>query len=236
VDLYDFGAVVFDLDGVLIDSRPQMEFVFRECYREFGSGGEPPLPEFFRRMGMPLPEILRELGLPAEMSVKYREMSHGLYKQIRVVPGTHSALELLSDIGLPLGLMTGKDRARTLEILGHCGIRHFFSGIVCGDDQYPGKPAPDGLWALASLFDVSPKRLVMIGDSLLDVRCGLAAGALTVATTWGFESPQRMAESGAHICASSFDGLESWILACRRYFHTDPELVYQDWKKIDAVK
>ena len=71
---------------------------------------------------------------------------------------------------------------------------------------------------------------------MLDVRCGLAAGALTVATTWGFESPQRMAESGAHICSSSFDGLESWILACRRYFHADPELVYQDWKKIDAVK
>src|SRR5947207_2378270 len=107
--LHDFDAVVFDLDGVLIDSRPQMEFVFRECYREFGSGGEPPLPAFFQRMGMPLPEILEELGLPAEMSARYREMSRQLYKQIRVVPGAESTLGMLHALDIPLGLMTGKD-------------------------------------------------------------------------------------------------------------------------------
>jgi HAD superfamily hydrolase (TIGR01509 family) len=225
---YDFEAVVFDLDGVLIDSRPQMEFVFRECYREFGSGDEPPLQEFFHRMGMPLPDILRELGLPPEMAAKYREMSRQLYRQIRVVDGAISTLQLLHGLGVPLGLMTGKDRARTLEILNYFGLRHFLSAIVCGDDQFPGKPAPDGLWSLASAFDVSPDRVVIVGDSVLDVRCGLAAGAITVGATWGFESPQRMFESGSHVCCSSFSDLESWISACRRYFHADTDLVYQE--------
>ncbi|HLJ27717.1 MAG TPA: HAD family hydrolase [Candidatus Angelobacter sp.] len=228
MELHDFDAVVFDLDGVLIDSRPQMEFVFRECYRQFGNGGEPPLREFFHRMGMPLPEILRELGLPAEMSAMYREMSRQLYKQIRVVPGAYSTLSLLNGIDLPLGLMTGKDRERTLEILGHFGLKHFFSGIVCGDDRYPGKPAPEGLWALASLLDASPERTVIVGDSVLDVRCGLAAGAITAAVTWGFESPQRMLGSGAHVCCSSFNDLDSWILACLRHFRAGTDLVYQE--------
>jgi phosphoglycolate phosphatase-like HAD superfamily hydrolase len=228
MEFHDFDAIVFDLDGVLIDSRPQMEFVFRECYREFGHGGEPPVEQFFQRMGMPLPDILRELGLPPEMAPQYRELSRQLYKQIRVVAGAHSTLTMLKGIGLPLGLMTGKDRTRTLEILGHFGLKHFFSGVVCGDDAYPGKPAPDGLWALAEMFEVEPQRAVIVGDSVLDVRCGLAAGAITAAATWGFESPERMAGSGAHVCCSSFNDLESWISACRRYFHPDTNLVCEE--------
>src|SRR5579871_176735 len=226
MDLHDFDAVVFDLDGVLIDSRPQMEFVFRECYREFGSAGEPPLREFFQRMGMPLPEILRELGLPAEMATKYREMSRLLYKEIRVVPGADSTLSMLHGIGMPLGLMTSKDRARTLEILVHFGLRRYFSGIVCGDDPYPGKPAPEGLWALAAQFEVLPERTVIVGDSVLDVLCGLRAGAIAAAVTWGFESPQRMQASGANVCCESFNDLDSWILASRRRFRPGADLIY----------
>jgi len=228
MELYDFDAIVFDLDGVLIDSRPQMEFVFRECYRRFGAGGEPPVEEFFQRMGMPLPDILKDLRLPEEMAPQYRELSRQLFKQIRVVTGAHSTLNLLQSIGLPLGLMTGKDRARTTEILTHFGLKHFFSGIVCGDDAYPGKPSPDGLWALAETFNVEPGRVVIVGDSVLDVRCGLAAGAITAAATWGFESPERMAGSGAHVCCSSFAELESWIFGCRRYFYPDTDLVFEE--------
>lgn len=227
MELYDFDAVVFDLDGVLIDSRPQMEFVFRECYREFGHGGEPPLREFFHRMGMPLPDILRELGLPSGMSVRYREMSRQLYKQIRLVPGAYSALNTLSEAEVPTGLMTGKDRARTLEILSHFGLRHFLSGIVCGDDEYPGKPAPDGLLALAETFQTPPERVVIVGDSVLDVRCGLAAGSITAAVTWGFESPERMEGSGAHVCLSSFAELEAWMTECRRLFRAGVDVSYQ---------
>lgn len=228
MEFHEFDAIVFDLDGVLIDSRPQMEFVFRECYRKFGDGGEPPVERFFERMGMPLPDILKELDLPPEMASHYRELSRQLYKQIRVVSGAHSALDFIKEMGLPLGLMTGKDRARTLEILSHFALKHYFSGIVCGDDAYPGKPAPEGLWALAKLFDVDRHRVVIVGDSVLDVRCGLTAGAIAVGATWGFEPPERMICSGAHVCCSSFSDLESWILGCRRHFYPDPDLVCEE--------
>ena len=205
-------AAVFDLDGVLIDSRPQMEFVFRECYRRFVGPGEPPLEDFFQRMGMPLPHILRELRLPAEISEHYRELSRQLYKQIRVVPGSHNTLRLLHDSGMPVGLMTGKDRERTLEILRHFGLYDFFSAIVCGDDAFPGKPAPDGLLYLGSRFGVDPERLVMIGDSVLDVRCAQAAGSPSVGVAWGFESFHRISTCGATCCLSSFGELDAWII------------------------
>jgi HAD superfamily hydrolase (TIGR01549 family) len=213
MELCNFEAVIFDLDGVLIDSRPQMEFVFRECYREFGPGGEPPIEDFFRRMGMPLPEILRELGLPAAMLEKYRALSRQLYKQIRVVPGAHSTLKQLKSAGVPLGLMTGKDRERTLEILRYFRLRKYFSAIVCGDDPYPGKPQPEGLLALAAQLGASPENSVIVGDSVLDVQCGLSAGAATAAVTWGFESPERMSNCGAHQCFSSFTQLDGWLLS-----------------------
>jgi HAD superfamily hydrolase (TIGR01509 family) len=203
-----------------------MERVFRECYREFGNEGEPPLEDFFNRMGMPLPQILRDLRLPEQMSERYRELSRQLFKQIRVVPGAYSTLELLTEAGTPIGLMTGKDRERTLEILSYFDLKHFFSGIVCGDDPFAGKPSPGGLLALARKFGLPPDQTVIIGDSVVDVQCGHAAGALTAAVTWGFESRQRLVACGAHKYLSSFEELDSWILACRGYFHPDPSPVY----------
>jgi HAD superfamily hydrolase (TIGR01549 family) len=226
MDMSNFDAVVFDLDGVLIDSRPQMEFVFRECYREFVDESEPPLQEFFHRMGMPLPEILRDLGLPSEMLHTYRKLSRQLYKQIRVVQGAYSTLELIKAMGMPIGLMTGKDRERTVEILGHFGLKQFFSATVCGDDAYPGKPAPDGLLALAAQFGVSPKKTVIVGDSVLDVQCGLAAGSLTAAVTWGFESKERMSSCGAHKCLSSFEELDAWLLSIGVHLQRETAAMY----------
>jgi 3-amino-5-hydroxybenzoic acid synthesis related protein len=227
MDMFNIDAIVFDLDGVLIDSRPQMEFVFRECYRQFVDEGEPPLQEFFHRMGMPLPDILRALGLPAEMLQTYRKLSRQLYKQIRVVPGAYSTLELIRSMGMPIGLMTGKDRERTLEILGHCGLKQFFSATVCGDDAYPGKPAPDGLLALAARFGVSPERTVIVGDSVLDIQCGLAAGAQALAATWGFESKERMAGCGAHQCLASFEELDTWLLSLPVQLQPEPLMYSQ---------
>lgn len=226
MDISILDAVVFDLDGVLIDSRPQMEFVFRECYRQFVDGGEPPIEEFFHRMGMPLPEILRDLDLPSAMLQTYRKLSRQLYKQIRVVPGAYSTLELIKAMGLPIGLMTGKDRERTLEILHHFGLKQFFSAIVCGDDEYPGKPSPEGLLAVASHFGVSPGKVVIVGDSVLDVRCGLAAGAQTVAVTWGFESKERISGCGAHKCLGSFEELDSWLLSSGAHLQQEMTAMY----------
>ena len=65
-----------------------MEFVFRECYREFVDEVEPPLEDIFHRMGMPLPEILARSGIAvAQTLYTYRKLSRQLYKQIRVVQG-----------------------------------------------------------------------------------------------------------------------------------------------------
>lgn len=224
---YNFDAVVFDLDGVLIDSRPVMEHVFRTCYARFGPGGEPPLNAFFSCMGMPLPDILRELGLPLEMSALYKEMSRSMYKEIRLIPGAHSTLSLLEGVGMPIGLITGKDRLRTLEILSHFNLSQYFDGVVCGDDPYPGKPHPAGLYAIADQLSVAPHRIAIVGDSVLDVRCGQAAGAIAVAVTWGFESALAMGESGADVCVASFNDLDSWIRLCRGALPQSVQCNYQ---------
>jgi phosphoglycolate phosphatase-like HAD superfamily hydrolase len=87
------------------------------------------------------------------------------------------------------------------EILEHLKIGELFSGLVAGDDDMPGKPAPDGVLALCERQGVDPGRTVVVGDSWVDIAAGTAAGARTVACGWGMgtKTELRGAEPDAYI-------------------------------------
>lgn len=205
-------GLVFDLDGVLVDSRPVMRVAFTESfYRHCDPSLSPPLEEFFRQMGRPLPDILRELGLPAAMSGTFREISRKSLRAVVVCDGIGELLHEIRNLGLPMAVMTGKDRERTVELLKFVGLLDYFGWIVCGDDPFPGKPAPDGLNWIVEKLGAQPQEVALIGDSTLDIECAVSADAIPLGAGWGICSEQELLQAGAQAVFKGAADVQAWM-------------------------
>lgn len=83
----------------------------------------------------------------------------------------------LRDCGRRIAVVTTDDRAPTDATLRHLGVRTFVAAMVCGDDGFTMKPAPDAVFALCQALRTTPDRVAVIGDSPADMAMGRAAGA-----------------------------------------------------------
>ncbi|WP_438452991.1 HAD family hydrolase [Streptomyces asiaticus] len=177
--------IIFDLDGTLIDSRRSMEKSFREAYELVLGPGEPPLEEFYGLLGDSFPNILERLGLPQEMADLFKSAAQRRLSDIEAIPEALEACSELNRLGIPLAILTGKDRERTVEILEHFAVDHLFGAVAAGSDGFTPKPAPDGVLLLCEKIGQPVDECLVVGDSAFDIQSGHKAGARTVACAWG---------------------------------------------------
>ena len=204
-------TLVIDVDGVLVDSLPQMIVALEESYRAHCGPGAPPFNRFFDLMGMPLDDILRELELPPAMADTYRAVSRRSVHLVRVFSGIEELLEGARGLGLHLGLLTGKDRGRTIELLNRFGLTRFFEALVCGDDPFPGKPDPQGLIHLVAQLGGDPAAAAFVGDSRLDMQCAVSACVLALGAEWGCSSANELRTAGARLTFKDPWDLSGWL-------------------------
>lgn len=191
-------AVVFDLDGTLVDSTRDIAVATNHVLE---ASGRAPLAEDEIRSyvgdgarsllarAARLEESAEELGpLLAEFLDFYT--AHAV-DHTQPLPGVLGALERLS-VGLPLAVCTNKPRRTTEAVLRALALDRFFGAVSCGDDGGEKKPAPAPLYKLASELGVPAESLVMVGDGAQDVLSGRAAGARTVGVRGGIQAPERM--------------------------------------------
>lgn len=204
--------VIFDLDGVLLDSWRLMEQAFKVAWSYSGRSGPPPLERFRRSLGQPLEAIADQLQLGEDFVAVYRAYSTKHAEIVRMFPGVPLVLGGLHSQGLLLGLATGKDRPRTLALLDRFALKPLFASIVCGEDVRCGKPDPEPLRRIMEELHVDPAETVFVGDSILDIQCAVAAGATPVAVSWGFEDPRELALAGATTTLDSLDELVAAVV------------------------
>jgi 3-phosphoshikimate 1-carboxyvinyltransferase len=198
--------VIFDLDGTLIDSEEVAVRAFEEAYERCGGTGPAPLTAFRAAAGRPFEEICARLRLPAGMPESFRAASRRRLDDLACFAGIEDLLRALAGRGLPLAVLTGKDRARTREILGLLRLDRHFQDVVTPDDPPRGKPHPDGVAWLCDKFGVRPGEAAMIGDSVADIQAGRAAGAITVGCLWGAAEPALLrAQRPDHVVAGVTD-------------------------------
>ena len=105
-------AIIFDLDGVLIDSEPLMRFAFETSYRHIVGDGPAPIEAYLEHMGESFPRIMDQLGLPHALWQPYKELCQKHIDHIRLFPKSRELLAWASSLGLKLSILTGKDRMR----------------------------------------------------------------------------------------------------------------------------
>jgi HAD superfamily hydrolase (TIGR01509 family) len=174
-------AVVFDLDGTLLDSLPLVLAAITHALEPFGTR---PTMEIFAHLGGPPEKFLVPLvgdvkRLPAalhRMGVFHRENAH----LIRPYEGAGAVLEELRRKGVQVGLWTGRDRVSTDWLLKLHQLEGHFSAIVCGDDLPSHKPDPEGLIEIMRRLQVAPAETLFVGDSDVDVLGGAGSGVDTL--------------------------------------------------------
>ncbi|MDZ4858112.1 MAG: HAD-IA family hydrolase [Candidatus Hydrogenedentes bacterium] len=189
-------AVVFDLDGTLIDST---NAIVQSFLHTFDAIGEPrPAREaIIRSIGYTLEQqfALFTRHDPGDCARIYR--SH--YAEIccpmtSLMPGAREALDALNSIGLRLGFATSKRRLYAEMILEHLRVLHYFDVRIGPDDVTRPKPAPDAMLRALELFALAPGEVLFIGDSHFDVECARAAGVACLCVTTGYETRAELEE------------------------------------------
>ncbi|MCX2726673.1 HAD family phosphatase [Thermomicrobium sp. 4228-Ro] len=181
------AAVVFDLDGVLVDSEA-LQLAAWQCYVERWEKKLPAtlLPRLFgRRLVDAASIIVEELGLPVAPDEAARERDAlflaSLPGNVRPMPGAHELITGLRERGMRLGLATSGHRRYVQLVLVELGLADAFAAVVTGDDVARGKPAPDCYRLAASRLGVSPAACIAIEDAPLGVAAARAAGLRCIA-------------------------------------------------------
>lgn len=179
-------AVVFDLDGVLIDSEPVWEEVRRQLVAEHGGRWQPDSQR--RLMGMSTAEwsryLVTDLGVdlsPAEVArTVIARMVDRYRSRLPLLPGAAAAVERLAG-RWPLGLASSSPRTLIDAILDRAGLATFFTATVSTEEVASGKPAPDVYLAAALRLGVRPERCAAVEDSTNGLRSAHAAGCQVIA-------------------------------------------------------
>jgi HAD superfamily hydrolase (TIGR01509 family) len=177
-------SVVFDFDGVIIDSKDLQKKALRKCYQEYYGSGEPPYEEFFRLSGDSLFNIFKKMGLSTNLVDLYRSICSSNIAENKIITGIPELIFFLKRMKFMCGLCTGKDRSRTIAILNYFNLYYFFDVIVCSDDVINPKPHPESLYKIMKQLNVKSSNTIMIGDSINDILCAKNAGVKCISVVW----------------------------------------------------
>ncbi|MFE2727634.1 HAD-IA family hydrolase [Kitasatospora sp. NPDC059327] len=178
-------AVVFDLDGVLVDSFAVMRKAFTVAYAEAVGPGPAPFEEYNKHLGRYFPDIMRIMGLPLALEEPFVRESYRLAHEVTVFPGVTELLTELRARGIRLAVATGKSGPRARSLLEQLGLLPLFDHVIGSDEVARPKPAPDIVLHALDLLGAPAGAAMMIGDAVTDLISARGAGVLAVAAVWG---------------------------------------------------
>ena len=175
---------IFDLDGVIFDSKKNMELAWNETSTKFNLNI--PFVHYFNKIGRPFPEILKSLDvLPNEEIYKcFQETSLKYIDEIKPYKGVIKSLNLLKNNSKKFSIVTSKDLRRTKFLLKKFNIQP--STIHCPNNKLMGKPHPDHLIDSVKKNFVNKKDACYFGDTNIDFEAAKAASIDFVFVNYGY--------------------------------------------------
>lgn len=219
----DVRTVLFDLDGTLCDTAPDLLRVLNRALT------------LEKREPVELHHIRHRIseGLKGMMDVAFGELPEERYWALRanmmddyaklsplhgaLFPGMDQVLRKIEEAGLRWGIVTNKPTVHTHALLKHLHLMDRPGSIVCADTLPVRKPAPETLWHACEEMGAVPEETCFIGDSWIDVQTGKAAGIFTVCAMYGY--------------MSSAEEVDGWQADAR----IDKPLDLLDWLKLSEA-
>jgi HAD superfamily hydrolase (TIGR01509 family) len=215
----DFDAVLFDCDGVLVDSEPITNGVLRdmleelgwkltadECMRVFvGKAIKDEQALIEAHTGQPLTE---------DWMVRFRERrNEGLIQRVQPIRGAVEAVARIHErFQGRIACASGADRFKVELQLEKCGLMRYFKGRIFSGHELPrSKPAPDVYLAAAAALGIAPARCAVVEDTVTGVTAGVAAGATVFGYSpheAGHDAPGALRAAGALRIFTDMEHLE----------------------------
>jgi len=215
----EYNAVLFDLDGTLVDTAPDMVAALHLLQREHSVILS---PYELARSNVSNGAIgLLRVGFP-ELEIEFGDEMHQLYLEryadnicveSRVFAGIIELLDQLEGLGCPWGVVTNKPEHLTLPLLAALKLADRSGCVISGDTLSVRKPDPAPLLLACDIIGVDPGMAIYVGDAGRDIEAGQRAGMATIAAGYGYitedDDPR---EWDADVIATSTEELAQIVL------------------------
>jgi len=194
--------LLFDLDGTLVDSLPDIAASVNHVRAAFALPALP-LDAVRGMVGDGVSALLARAlpgmpdALPRALALYRAHHAEQCTALVRPFPGVRAALAAWQARGFPMAVVTSKPAPFAERVLERVGLRGFFAAVVDGDAVQKRKPDPEPCLLALRLLGAAPGRGTMIGDGVQDLRAGKAAGLRTVAVLHGYGDPAELRAAGA---------------------------------------
>jgi len=188
-----YRAVLFDLDGTLIDSVPMIVKVTRQALQSMGLHFDD--VAIRHSIGIPLAVQAHRFarGREQEFTAIYRGIYvRNLADEARLFPGTLDMLAKLRTDGYLTGVVTSKLARGATRAIDSAGMTELFDCVVTADDVANYKPHPEPLMNALGQLGVSADRSLYVGDSAFDIEMARQAGVSVAAVTWGARTREEL--------------------------------------------
>ena len=209
-------AVIFDLDGTLIDTTYEIQYIFNQLLESYSLIFK--RFDFFKEnIGNGVEDLLQR-SLPKEyakdispMLKKVKEIyAESLNKKSRPFDGITEVIDLLNENEVQMGIITNKIH----QLAVRCVDTFFpsYSIITIGAGHlYPRKPSPNSALALANEFKTKPSEMLFIGDSSVDIKTAKNAGMVPIGVEWGNGALKELLDAGAQKVFNKPNDLKSYF-------------------------
>ncbi|MEG6614370.1 HAD-IA family hydrolase [Pseudoclostridium thermosuccinogenes] len=188
------NVLIFDFDGVIIDSRDDIAGAVEYSLKHFG---RPPLPrdEIISYIGWGADNLIRSCFKGCDDEVIREAISFykkyyldNSVKETKLYKNVEETLDFFK--GKKIALVTNKPEDISLSILDKLGVADRFNIVIGPESLKKLKPDPEGILKVLDAFGEDPKKTIMIGDTYTDVEAGKAAGTYTCGVTYGIGSTE----------------------------------------------
>ncbi|MBW2642791.1 MAG: HAD family hydrolase [Deltaproteobacteria bacterium] len=212
-------AVLFDMDGTLIDSVEVFYRILNETCTRIG------LPQIrkkiiidsMRRGKSPWGDFLHNVSFTNDMLPKAQKISSEIYtsfykKYAKIYPGSLPFLREIKKQSIRMGIVTSTYFPDNVpeEIIK---LRKTMDVVVTKLDTKRIKPYPDPIFLACNKLHIKPEKAIYVGDTPLDIRAGKAAGMQTIGVLWGVGTRESLIAEGANEVVANFDKLRLAILS-----------------------
>jgi phosphoglycolate phosphatase len=212
-------AVIFDLDGTLIDSIKDIALSTNEVLEKLGHKTHQ-LHAYQKFVGDGALTLLTN-ALPSNSNEKTINEALILFKEIygdtihkytKPYTGIYKMLDMLNENNLKLSVLSNKPHQFTVEFIEHFFKNYPFLEVHGQKENIPKKPHPQGIFNIAEALDIPISEIIFVGDTPTDIKTAQSADMTSIGVSWGYRSANELVSSGATYIAKTPKHLAEIIL------------------------